>query len=424
MGVRGRFIKIGISQSIVDPLKNEFDLIIIGAGPAGLFTAANIKKKQSVLVLEKNENPGKKLLISGSGRCNITHAGDIDEFFNHYGDNSRFLKTALRQFSNDDLINFFREKGLGTVIDTNGKVFPRSGNARDVLAVLLNECKRNKVEINYNEAVLKIKINEKGFDVTTKNNEYVCSKLLIATGGKSYPASGSSGDGYILAEGLGHTVVSPQPALTPAFIKNYKFSEISGVSLRERTIYLYRDHKKVKAHCGDFGFTHTGLSGPGILDFSRDMKKNDILKIDFVNRKAEDFARALSEAIERDGKITVGKFLKGYDIPVSLVRIILAELGLDRNEKLANINKKMRNRIVDSFCEYPFVIERMGGFDMAMVTKGGIALNEVSAKTMESKLIKGLYFAGEVLDIDGDTGGYNIQAAFSTGYLAAVSIGP
>ncbi|MCU0289046.1 MAG: aminoacetone oxidase family FAD-binding enzyme, partial [Acidobacteria bacterium] len=228
------------SRLIGNPLKKEFDLIIIGAGPAGLFTAANIKTSKKVLLLEKNESPGKKLLISGSGRCNITHAGDIGMFFNHYGDNSRFLKTALGQFSNDDLINFFREKGLGTVIDKNGKVFPRSGNARDVLAVLIKECKHHKVDIKYNEAVLKIEKKERRFYVTTKDNEYICTKVLISTGGKSYPASGSSGDGYILAEALGHTIVSPQPALTPVFIKNYKFSEISGVSLQERTIYLYR----------------------------------------------------------------------------------------------------------------------------------------------------------------------------------------
>ncbi len=400
----------------------EFDLIIIGAGPAGLFTAVNIKNGKRVLVLEKNASPGKKLLISGSGRCNMTHSGDISDFFKHYGDNSRFLKMALRQFSNDDLINFFREKGLGVIIDTNGKVFPRTENSRDVMHILINECKNNNVRIVYNEAVLKIEKREQTFWIKTKNNEYICRKLMISTGGKSYPSSGSSGDGYGLADGLGHTIVSPKPALTPVFIKNYQLGEISGVSLQNRTIYLYRDNKKIKEHCGDIGFTHNGLSGPGILDFSRYMEKKDILKIDFANQKRDDFARTLIEAAEREGKISIGKFLKGYDIPVSLVRIILGELDLDRNEKLANTNKKMRNRIVDSFCEYPFVIENIGGFDIAMVTKGGISLNEVSSKTMGSKLVKDLFFSGEVLDIDGDTGGYNIQAAFSTGYLAAISI--
>jgi predicted Rossmann fold flavoprotein len=152
------------------------------------------------------------------------------------------------------------------------------------------------------------------------------------------------------------------------------------------------------------------------------MEKTDILKIDFANQKGEDFTKAIIETAEREGKMSIVKFLKAYDIPVSLVRIILRELGLDRNEKLANINKKMRNRVVDSFCEYPFVIENIGGFEVAMVTGGGISLNEVSSKTNESKLVKDLFFAGEVLDIDGDTGGYNIQAAFSTGYLAAISI--
>ncbi|MDQ1350504.1 MAG: hypothetical protein QG657_806, partial [Acidobacteriota bacterium] len=324
-------------------------------------------------------------------------------------------------FSNDDLINFFREKGLGIIIDKNGKVFPRTGNSRDVLGILINECKNNNVRIVYNEAVLKIEKREPAFWIKTKDNEYLCPKLVISTGGKSYPSSGSSGDGYGFAKDLGHTVVSPKPALTPVFIKDYQLGEIAGVSLQNRTVYLYRDNKKVKEHRGDIGFTHNGLSGPGILDFSRYMEKKDILKIDFANRKAEAFAREFIEAAEKEGKISIGKFLKGYDIPVSLVRIILCQLNLDRNEKLANINKSIRNRLVDSFCQYPFVIENIGGFDIAMVTKGGISLNEVSAKTMESKKVRGLFFAGEVLDIDGDTGGYNIQAAFSTGYLAALS---
>ena len=400
----------------------EIDLIIIGAGPAGLFTAANIKNKKHVLVLEKNGSPGKKLLISGSGHCNMTHAGDINEFFQHYGANSSFLKIALKQFSNNDLIAFFREKGLGAMIDKNGKVFPRTGNARDVLDILINQCKSHKVAINYNEAVSQVAVKDGRFWLQTKTNEYYCTNLLIATGGKSYPSSGSSGDGYVLAETLGHTIVSPQPALTPVFIKDYKFGEISGVSLANRSIYLYRDNKKLKEHCGDIGFTHTGLSGPGILDFSRYMKKKDLLKINFSNQEREDFAGTLTEAIETDGKISLGKFLKRYPIPLSLIKIILTELGLDRDEKLANINKKLRNRISDSFCQYPFIIENTGDFRIAMVTKGGISLPEVSAKTMESKLVKGLYFAGEVLDIDGDTGGYNIQAAFSTGCLAAFSI--
>lgn len=324
-------------------------------------------------------------------------------------------------FSNDDLINFFREKGLGILIDKNGKVFPRTGNSRDVLAILINECKNNNVRIGFNEAVLKIEKREPDFRIKTKDNEYICPKLVISTGGKSYPSSGSAGDGYGFAESLGHTVVSPKPALTPVFIKDYPLGEIAGVSLQNRAVYLYRENKKVNEHRGDIGFTHNGLSGPGILDFSRYMEKKDILKIDFANRNAEDFTREFIEAAEKEGKISIGKFLKGYDIPVRLVRIILCQLNLDGNEKLANINKHMRNRLVDSFCQYPFVIENIGGFDIAMVTKGGISLNEVSSKTMESKKVKGLFFAGEVLDIDGDTGGYNIQAAFSTGYLAALS---
>ena len=412
-----------------------FDIIIIGGGPAGLFTAVNLKNDTSpqtslnqlksnkkVLILEKNETAGKKLLMAGSGRCNITHFGNIEEFFKHYGENQGFLKPALKEFTNYHLIAFLKKREIDILVDKNGKVFPDSENSRDILELLLNECKKNKIEIKYNESVVNLIKSKEKFYIKTKTNEYICSNVVIASGGKSYPLSGSSGDGYRLAKSVGHTIIPPKPALSPVFIKDYKFVEISGVSLEKREIFLYRNNKKLKAHCGDFCFTHFGLSGPGILDFSRYIEPNDVIKINLINQKPEDFKRMFMETSIKDGKRTLKGFIKRFKIPVSLIKVVLSEQNLVGDEQLASIKKEIRNRIIDLFCEHPFTVERTGDFNIAMVTKGGVSLNEVFSKTMESKLTNGLFFAGEVLDIDGDTGGYNLQAAFSTSYLAAKSI--
>lgn len=399
----------------------SFDTIIIGGGPAGLFTALNCKGR-STLVLEKNSTPGKKLLISGSGRCNITHVGGISDFLKHYGDNYKFLKTALQQFTNYDLIEFLKNRGLQTITDKNGKIFPETDNAADILQILLHECRKNNVTIYTGKAVTSIKKAEGLFHVKTRDTQFSCRNLVISTGGNSYPATGSTGDGYHFAKELGHAIIPPKPALAPVFIRDFSMTELSGVSLQHKPIYLYRENKKINEHRGDIGFTHKGLSGPGILDFSRHIHSGDILKINFIGENTDEFQKSIIETTAKEGKITLQRFLLNYDLPKSLMKIILQELNIEPHLNLANLNKSMRNELVNSFCEYPFFVEKTGGFNMAMTTKGGVSLLEVSSKTMESKMVSHLYFAGEVLDIDGDTGGYNIQAAFSTGKLAAASI--
>ncbi len=373
-------------------------------------------------VLEKNSLPGRKLLISGSGRCNVTHYGDVSNFFSHYGEHSKFLRTALHSFTNLDLIDFLAQRGLAAIVDKNGKIFPQSGNSNDVLKLLLDECHLKMVQIIVDQPVLKIEKPADCFIIKTATHEYHCNKIVIATGGMSYPGTGSSGDGYYFAKEFGHSVVPPKPALSPVFIRDYKMAEIAGVSIQEKLVYLYRDNKKISEHRGDIGFTHKGLSGPGILDFSREMQSQDVLKINLVGQNSDEFRKAFIEASEKSGKMAIQTFLKKHDLPRSLVRILLAGLRIDPEQTLASINRETRNLLVDSFCECPFIIERVGGFNMAMVTKGGISLEEISSKTLESKLVPGLFFAGEVMDIDGDTGGYNLQVAFSTGYLVAESI--
>jgi predicted Rossmann fold flavoprotein len=399
----------------------SFSTIVIGGGPAGIFAAINLPVG-SVLIIEKKESLGKKLLIAGTGRCNITHEGDIADFTLKYGSNGRFLKKALREFSNRDLVRFFTDRRLSTIIDKNGKVFPSTEKSRDVLRVLLNECAARKVEIAYNEAVVDVVKLEHGFQVKTAANTYLCQHLVLATGGCSYPTTGSTGDGYPIAERLGHSIVAPRPALTPIIVKDFVMDDLAGVSLVDVPIYLYRDGKKINEHSGDIGFTHKGLSGPGIIDFSRYMQVGDVVKVNFAGINADSFRSAFMDAASSRGSSSIQQFLREYELPKSLVKVILQKVEVEPSSCLSNITAKTRNLIVTLFCEYPFAIERLGGFKVAMATAGGIELTEVSSKSMESKKCKGLFFAGEVLDIDGDTGGYNIQAAFSTGSLVAKSI--
>jgi predicted Rossmann fold flavoprotein len=401
----------------------DIDTIIIGAGPAGLSAAIHLKIP-GIIVLEKNASPGKKLLISGTGQCNYTHDGDINEFLNHYGDNAKFLKTALRSFTNRNLSDYFLQNGIQSVTDKNGKIFPESLNANDILQMLISVCLKKGIHIYAENSVVSVEKNERGFDIKTNNNRYSSKRLIISTGGLSYPGTGSTGDGYHFARELGHTIVKPKPALSPVYIRDYRMSELAGVSLQDVAIYIYRDNKKIRAHRGDIGFTHKGLSGPGILDFSRHIENNDILKLNLIGENAEDFRKVIIETSHRDGKQTLQLLLRKYLIPRSLIKIILLHLNIEPDLNLASVSKEMRNQLVNAFCEYPFKIEKVGGFKVAMTTRGGVSLNEINSKTMESKLVKNLFFAGEVMDIDGDTGGYNIQAAFSTGYLAASAINP
>jgi predicted Rossmann fold flavoprotein len=397
----------------------NFDLIIIGGGAAGLFAAAHSKDK--TLVLEKKANVGNKLLIAGQGRCNFTHSGPISDFILHYGANGKFVKHFLKQYTNKDLIKFFVENGLQITEDKNGKLFPKSGNAQDILNILLKQCKKNGITFHLNKAVTVISFSNGLFHLLTKEKEYQCRKIIIATGGLSYPSTGSSGDGYHLAKLFGHSIVATRPSLSPVYIKNYLFKELAGVSLKNCQLNLYRESRKIDSHCGDIGFTHKGLSGPGILDFSRNMQINDIIMLNICGTSTDEFNRLFLDEVKTNGKSTIQVFMKQFDLPKGLFRLLLSELSIQPADKIGNINKDQRKALIEKFCANPFEIEKIGDYNIAMATAGGVALSEVNPKTMESKLRAGLFFAGEVLDIDGDTGGYNLQAAFSTGYCAAIS---
>jgi predicted Rossmann fold flavoprotein len=400
-----------------------YDLIVVGGGPAGIFASIYAaKRKLEVALIEKKNNVGKKILVSGSGKCNLSHQGEINYFLNRYGDNGKFLKNVLYKYKPEDLINFIESKGLKMETLENGKIFPETMKSTDILNLLIIEMKKLKVETFKNSGVIStIKENDL-FKVATEKETFTGKNLLISTGGKSYPTTGSEGDGYKIARSFGHTIVDPRPALTPVYVNDYPYSDLSGISFQNTKIKLYRDEKKLKEHQGDILFTHTNLSGPGIIDFSRYFKKGDTLFVNFIGVETEDLTDEFIEASMEKGKQSIKKFLSGYNLPERFLKKVFKLLNIKEETKLGELSKQNRNLLIKRLSNHDFIISKLGNFDIAMATAGGISLKEVNPKTMESKLISGLFFAGEVLDIDGDTGGFNIQAACSMGVLAANSI--
>ena len=455
-----------------------WDAAIVGGGPAGLICAeiASGGGRNRVLVLEKKSSCGRKLLITGQSQCNMTHGGDIKEFFGHYGGNGQFLKASLMGFNNRDLLESFEMRGLKTETDGNGKVFPVSRRAADVLEVLLKRAEECGVEIRCGEPVRSAafvggdgrddggvgddSVDENNgdngdgiFEISTDERRYYAKNLVIACGGMTYPATGSEGDGYGLAESFGHTIAPVAPALCAFVIGDYPFASLSGISFPNAAISLYHGNKKIRENTGDILFTHKGVSGPGILHISRYAEKGDFIRVSFIEgMTAEKFRESLTRLAAENpkklvksvlsgiggavggnvgncgkgaGKGNVGKGNAGHEatvIPERFVRRVMEIAGIDEGVTCAHLTKESRNRLAEAFCDCKLTIAALGGINEAMVTRGGVSLKEINPKTMESKLCKGLYFAGEVMDIDGDTGGYNLQAAFSTGYAAGAAI--
>jgi hypothetical protein len=397
------------------------EIAVIGGGPAGLFCAIQAAGRgRRVVVLEKNSSCGRKLLSTGSGQCNLTHDGDIADFFSHYGDHGSFLRPALRGFSNRDLVRFFEEHGLRMTVEPGGKIFPATRKASDVLDVLLSGWKAGGGEILYGEAVQQVDRNGSGFCLRTGTGSYRADAVVIATGGASYPATGSTGDGYRLARDLGHTITEIAPALTPVIVRDHPFSDLAGLSFANLPLSLFRDGRKVRQTSGDLLFTHSGLSGPGVLDLSRFILPGDVLKVSFFpGRDQETVKNELAAAITASGTRQVKTALGGLPLPERFAKRLPGLAGVAPELTCSHLSKQARHEIIRLLTAFPFPVLRLGGFGEAMVTRGGVALSEINPKTMESRIVPGLFCVGEVLDIDGDSGGYNLQAAFSTGMLAA-----
>lgn len=404
----------------------HYNTIIIGAGPAGLFAGIELGKlKKSVLILERNYKAGKKLLVSGAGQCNFTHEGDIKDLLPAYHEKSKFIKNALTAFDNKKVMKFFEEEGVPYQVMANQKVFPKSMNSEDILKVLLRNCQKYQVEILYGKLCKEITIYDEIFTVETEDGErYFSDHIVLATGGNSYAHLGSDGKGYALAAGLGHHIIEPRPALTDIRLKDTPYKEIAGVSVQHIELIIWRDSKKVKSYIGDMLFTHKGISGPAVINSSRWMKNGDLVTVNLLYPKTyEEIKREMTNTLSNRGKEEIQTYLKRYQLPKHLMQLLCEQIKLNEHTPCAQVSKEKREALVKILTRCPFQIELLGGFHIAMVTTGGVHVKEINPTTMESRKHKGLYFIGEILDVDAETGGYNIQAAFSTAYICAQHIG-
>ncbi|MFH1308744.1 MAG: NAD(P)/FAD-dependent oxidoreductase, partial [Patescibacteria group bacterium] len=401
---------------------NKYNLAVIGGGPAGMIAAGHAAERGfSVVLLEKNESLGVKLLTTGKNRCNITNAEeDLRKMIDVYGKNGKFLYPALNKFSNKDVVNFFKKHKVKTKIERGGRVFPVSDSARDVVGCLKKYLRRNNVRIRLNSSVKRIVFkNNRINKVVLKDDEKITAdNFLFSTGGKSYPKTGSTGDAYKWLKQMGHTVIEPRPALTPIIVKEEIVKKLEGLSLKNVEISLWKE-RKLYSCFGEAIFTDNGLSGPIVLNLSKKINEKDLkIKIDF--KPALDYP-TLDKRIQRDfGEQKNKQFKNSLNklLPKKLIPVIV-ELSRINGEKMVNeVTKIERKRIIKLLKEFELSFKGLVGFEKAIITSGGVDLKEVDQKTMKSKIIDNLYFAGEILDIDGPTGGYNLQVAWSTGYLA------
>jgi predicted Rossmann fold flavoprotein len=401
----------------------SYDVAIVGAGPAGLFAAQRAGKQgMKVIVLEKQAEPGEKLLLTGSGQCNYTNHRPLPEFVNCYGEHGRFLKPALYHFTNLDSIQFFQNLGIDSItISKNQKVFPKSKKARDVLNALLKTCLKHSVALCYQEAVQNICHQTSGlFEIRTAKITIQSKQVILATGGMSYPSTGSTGDGYALAKAFGHSIIPPKPGLAPFVIKEFMLGSLAGSSFEKIGLTVWKQGKKSKTLHHDLVITHQGISGPVVHHMARYANPGDTLTLNFLSLKDPEMKEETwMAAMQLQGKSSAAQWLKGYAPTQALATRILKLAEIAPEERLEQVSKQKHRALFTWLQAFPLEIEAIGSFEIAMVTCGGVNVKEVNAKTMESRLVPGLYFVGEVLDIDGDTGGYDLQACWSTAALAA-----
>jgi hypothetical protein len=404
----------------------HWDAIVIGAGAAGLLAATRAAERgRRTLLLEKNRKPGVKILMSGGTRCNLTHACDRRGIVDAFGPNGRFLHSALAALGPDELVALIEAEGVPTKVEPTGKIFPVSNKATDVLSALLKRLQRSRCTLALGEAVLQLQRVDEGFHIRTSSRSLAARAVIVTTGGQSYPGCGTTGDGYAWARAFGHVIVPPRPALVPLTTDEAWVHSLQGVTLPEVTVHVLHPNasKPIAQRTGSFLFTHFGISGPVVLDVSRAITEMQspgeaILECDFVPRlSAAELDEHLRLESSRSGKQLLALVL-GELLPRRLCDALLARAGLPPDRKAAGLSKADRQQLVCVLKRQRISITETLGFKKAEVTAGGIALDEVDSRTMQSKLIPGLYLAGEVLDLDGWIGGYNFQAAFSTGWLA------
>ena len=404
----------------------KFDVIVVGAGPAGLLAAGSAAREgKRVLVLEKMRQEGRKLLITGKGRCNITNDAEAGEFIKHVYPNGRFLRSAFAQFYSNDVLELLNQHGVETTRERGGRYFPTSNKSSDVLTALLSWVSELKVEIRCGERVEKLITKDQIIEgVQSNGRAFSAKKVILATGGKSYPATGSNGEGYELARTAGRTISRVRPALVPLETGAQVAPKLQGLTLKNVRATVWVDDRKKGEDFGEMIFTHFGLSGPIILTLSRIVvdalyqeSKVEVsldLKPALDDQKLD--ARLLRD-LDAAGKKRVSNLFRNW-LPSSMIPVFMDIVGIDPEKEGHQVSSKERNRIRNLMKNFRFTITGHRSFKEAIITAGGISTGEISPKTMESRLVSGLFFAGEMIDLDAETGGYNLQIAYSTGWLA------
>lgn len=412
-------------------------VVIVGGGPAGMLAAISAAQAgDNVVLIEKNNSLGKKLLITGKGRCNITSSVNIEEFINYIPGNGRFLYSSFQNFTNKDIINLIEKNGIKVKEERGNRIFPVTDKAEDVLKSLIREIKKYNIEIKTNSKVQKILTKEsKAIGVSLENGDKILGdKIILATGGKSYPGTGSTGDGYKMASNVGHSITTPRGSLVPLTTDNIS-TLMQGLSLKNVKIQIIDTDKNKKIY-DDFGemlFTHFGVSGPTILSGSAhllryknvdELLKQGKIKL-FIDLKPALSEEELDRRILRDFEELKNKaFKNSLDrlLPKKMIEVVIRLSNINPDKQVNSITKQERQVLVKLLKKFEITITGFRPVEEAIVTAGGISLKEINPKTMESKLVKGLFFAGEIIDVDAYTGGFNLQIAYSTGYTAGLNI--